>query len=57
MISDVLFEAKEDIQRYLNDPVFAPCYVETRSEIEALLIAMERVQKILDSPPPNPTQL
>jgi hypothetical protein len=52
MISDVLFEALNDIRGYLDDPVFAKAYSgELRAEIERVLAAMEALRERLDQPP------
>jgi hypothetical protein len=50
MISDTLFDAREEIQRYLNDDILGACYKDPsiRAEIEKCLAEMERMQKLLD---------
>ena len=52
MISDVLFEAREEIQRYLAE--FANVYEEPslRADLEALCSAMAQLQAELDNPYP-----
>lgn len=50
MISDVLFDASEDIKQYLTDPAFHGCYKgETERRIVGLLRHMRYVQWLLDS--------
>ena len=52
MISDVLFDAREDIKRMLNDPVYMKFYgPEMRRQLEALCEEMERIRKEIDGPP------
>jgi len=49
MISDTLFQATSEIERYLNDTPHA--YEDTRSDIEAILADMRAIQQTLDTPP------
>ena len=49
MISDVLFEAIEEIERYQND--FSQCYDELRAEIDAVKEIMRALRIKLDTPP------
>jgi peptidoglycan hydrolase CwlO-like protein len=49
MISDVLFEAIEEIERYQND--LPQCYDEIREEINAVKETMRALQIKLDTPP------
>lgn len=53
MISDVLFEAKEDIERYLHDPVYADVYTDEnlRNRLNDLIVKMEEIRIELDAPP------
>ena len=52
MISDTLFEAREEIRRYLDDPVMGRCYPRPlRDRIESLATEMESIQRVLDTPP------
>lgn len=52
MISDTLFEAREDIRRYLDDPIMGKCYEgDMRARLEILLVEMESIQRALDTPP------
>jgi hypothetical protein len=54
MISDVLFEAHENIRSYLDDPVFADVYSgELRAEIERVMRTMDALRQRLDQPPPR----
>jgi hypothetical protein len=54
MISDVLFEALDDIRGYLDDSVFAEMYSgELRAEIERVVAQMEALRERLDQPPPR----
>jgi hypothetical protein len=54
MISDVLFEALDDIRGYLDDPTFAGTYSGVlRAEIERVLAEMEALRQSLDRPPPR----
>jgi hypothetical protein len=53
MISDVLFEAIQEIERYQTDPVFAHCYVDMREWIDRVKVRMERLRRYLDSPDPR----
>lgn len=50
MISDVLCEAAEQIERYMRDPLYDRCYRELHSELLRLLLHMEQVRKLLDAP-------
>ena len=49
MISDVLSEAIDEIERYQRD--FPDTYRECRIEINATLQAMRRLRDFLDTPP------
>jgi hypothetical protein len=49
MISDILFEAIEEIERYQND--FSECYDDLREEIDAVKDAMKALKIKLDTPP------
>jgi predicted regulator of amino acid metabolism with ACT domain len=53
MISDVLFDAKEDIERYLNDPVYSDVYTDEnlRNRLNDLIAKMEEIRIALDTPP------
>lgn len=53
MISDTLFDAVGDIRDYLNDPAFAHVYGPgpLRDRIEALLVEMDAIRQVLDTPP------
>jgi hypothetical protein len=54
MISDVQFEAPDDIRGYLDNPAFAEKYSgELRAEIERVLAEMEVLRERLDQPPPQ----
>jgi hypothetical protein len=54
MISDVLFEALDDIRGYLDDPAFAEMYSgELRAEVERVMREMEALRETLDQPPPR----
>jgi len=48
MISDVLFEAREEISRYRQE--FPDVYDEIRDEIDRVKAAMETLQRRLDDP-------
>jgi len=48
MISDVLFKAIEEIERYQND--LPQCYDEIREEINAVKETMRALQIKLDTP-------
>ena len=51
MISDVLFEAIEGIDHYLNDPAFDDMYDgEMRERILTVRLAMEKLRIWLDTP-------
>jgi hypothetical protein len=50
-ISDVLFEASNEIERYLNECFYADWYATHETEILKLVSEMRRVQKILEAPP------
>ena len=53
MISDVLFEALEDIAFYLDDPSYDDTYSgETRERILTVVSAMREVLRELDTLPP-----
>jgi hypothetical protein len=47
MISDILYHAVDDIQFYLDKPM----YDDDRKEIEALLTTMDNLRARLDTPP------
>lgn len=50
MISDTLFDAGEEIKRYLTEPVFYRCYNdESRRKVTGLLRHMRYIQWHLDS--------
>ena len=52
MISDTLFEAGREIDRYLDDPVMGECYAgPMRERILALRATMREIQRDLDAPP------
>jgi hypothetical protein len=53
MISDVLSDAKEEIERYLTDPVFFDTYSEPglRNRLNDLIAKMEEIMIELDTPP------
>lgn len=52
MISDVLHEAVNEIDRYLNDPVFATSYTgELRDHIVKVRDEMHSLRAELDAPP------
>ncbi len=52
MISDTLFEARREIQKYLDGPVFAGVYgPRTRAEIADVTTRMEQLQTLLDTEP------
>lgn len=55
MISDTLFEASEEVKRYLADEVFALAYQPgpLRDRIEAMVAEMDTIRIILDTPPPS----
>jgi hypothetical protein len=54
MISDVLFEALENIRVYLDDPIIAEAYSgELRAEIERVMRAMDALRQRRDQPPPR----
>lgn len=57
MISDVLFDAVEGIDGYLNDETFDTCYGgELRTEILILRNQMDRMRAKLDRPPVEPLE-
>lgn len=57
MISDVLFQAREDIQSYLDEPTYAEVYSgELRAEIEHVMAAMASLLQKLDRPPTQDEQ-
>jgi hypothetical protein len=57
MISDVLVEAYDQIQEYLNTPEFADVYAgKLRDEIERLLKQMDTVRSELDRLPAPASQ-
>ena len=49
-LSDVLFEAREEIERYLADDFYDP---EIKAKARAILRAMRELHKELDTPPPE----
>lgn len=63
MISDVMFEAVDairkaldqassDTKHYLREPVFANVYQgKLRTRIEKLVVEMDDIRRILDTPP------
>jgi hypothetical protein len=52
MISDVLFDAVQDIDRYLSDPVFNETYQGSlRTRILLVRHAMDDLREELDTPP------
>jgi|HubBroStandDraft_4_1064222.scaffolds.fasta_scaffold2533341_2 hypothetical protein len=51
MISDVLADAEDRIQEYLDDPAYADAYAEVRSEIERVMAAMKALREKLDRAP------
>jgi hypothetical protein len=52
MISDVLSDAIDEIQRYLNDPAFSRVYSgDLRDEIKRVIEQMERLRAKLDRLP------
>lgn len=54
MISDVLSEAVDEIDRYLSDEVFADVYTgDLRARIVAVRNEMEKIRVELDTPPPG----
>jgi hypothetical protein len=52
MISDTLFEAADEIERYLREMPDVYADADIRPRIDALLAEMKAVQNILDTPPP-----
>jgi hypothetical protein len=50
-ISDVLFEASNEIERYLNEGFYAAWYAAHETEILKLVSEMRRVQRILEAYP------
>ena len=52
MISDVLSDAASDIRDYLDHPVTGECYGSAiRGDIQHVLDQMDRVRRLLDTPP------
>lgn len=51
MISDILFDAIEDIRDYQRD--MPDVYDPIRAEIEAVIVAMDALRQKLDTPPPT----
>lgn len=52
MISDTLFDAGQEIDRYLDDPVMGKCYTgPMRARILALRADMREIQRDLDVGP------
>lgn len=49
MISDVLWEAVNEINRYLEE--FSENYVEIREDVIVVRDAMDNLRKTLDAPP------
>jgi hypothetical protein len=50
-ISDTLFEARGEIRRYLDSSWGRKAYQPLRERIELLLVEMNEIRKILDTPP------
>lgn len=54
MISDVLFESVEGLQRYLKDPLYVDMYSGAcREAIEAVVVHMNLVRRMLDTSIPE----
>lgn len=54
MISDTLFDAAQDIRRYLTDPTFAECYGEAdRSDCMSLVALMDDLRHRIERPRPS----
>jgi hypothetical protein len=51
MISDTLSDAHHAIRRYLNSSWGRKAYEPLRERIELLLVEMNEIRKILDTPP------
>jgi hypothetical protein len=53
MISDVLFDAKNDIEYYLNEPTFSDVYSDAnlREQLNELMKNMEKIRVQLDALP------
>ena len=52
MISDVLFDAINDLNYYLNEPAFADTYTpETRAKVQKLIEEMQPILAELDAIP------
>lgn len=53
MISDVLFDANHEIERYLNDPLYSSVYSDEtlRNQIKVLAAEMDKIRVYLDTPP------
>lgn len=51
MLSDILFEAIQDIEYYQNEPVFQRIYGPMEEEINQVKEVMRRLQEKLDMPP------
>lgn len=53
MISDVLFDANNEIERYLNDPLYSSIYSDEnlRNQLKALATEMDKIRAYLDTPP------
>ena len=51
MISDVLFDAVEEIRRYQRD--MPDAYESMQAEIDAVTTAMDLLRARLDAPPPS----
>ena len=56
MISDVLFEAREEIERYQKDMPDVYGDFESTAKIEAVKLAMKTVQIWFDTPRNDPTK-
>lgn len=53
MISDTLFEAHEEIERYMRE--MPQVYDSIRPRLDALLAEMDAIRALLDTPPPGPS--
>jgi hypothetical protein len=53
MISDVLFDANHEIERYLSDPLYSSIYSDEnlRNQLKALAAEMDKIRAHLDTPP------
>jgi hypothetical protein len=55
MISDVLFDSIHSIRKYLDNDLYRPMYAgKFGYEIQQLLDGMDRVRRMLDTPPADP---